>query len=336
MQEAARPASPPLEAYLPAVLALGALAVVGVGVHVLDPGRSPEAANFGIVFTSLLVEAIPFVLLGAVVSALIEVSVPPRFFERAATLPAGLQLPAAALAGLAFPVCECGSVPVARRLVAKGLSPAAAVAFMLSAPVLNPVVVASTVVAYSGRDSFWPIVAGRVGLGMIVAMSVGWVVGWRSGAELLASRSSEAVTSETAHETDHGKVAGFFEHLASDFMFMGRFLVLGAAVAAALQTFVPQSAFGSLTDIPVVSLVAMMGLAFVLSLCSESDAFVAASFVQFGVGAQLAFLVFGPMVDTKLSVLYSGTFNRAFFRTVLIAVTAVTLAGSLWIEVLFG
>jgi uncharacterized protein len=80
----------------------------------------------------------------------------------------------------------------------------------------------------------------------------------------------------------------------------------------------------------------MMGLAFVLSLCSESDAFVAASFVQFGVGAQLAFLVFGPMVDTKLGILYSATFNRGFFRMVVITVGAVTLVGTLWIEVLIG
>jgi uncharacterized membrane protein YraQ (UPF0718 family) len=80
----------------------------------------------------------------------------------------------------------------------------------------------------------------------------------------------------------------------------------------------------------------MMALAFLLSLCSESDAFVAASFVQFGVGAQLAFLVFGPMVDTKLGFLYSATFTKGFFRTVIVVVGAVTLVGALWIEVLIG
>ena len=117
---------------------------------------------------------------------------------------------------------------------------------------------------------------------------------------------------------------------------MGRFLVIGAVVAALLQTFVPQSIIGTVAETPVLALVAMMALAFVLSLCSESDAFVAASFVQFGVGAQLAFLVFGPMVDTKLGILYSATFSRGFFRTVVIAVAAVTLVGTLWIEVLIG
>ena len=117
---------------------------------------------------------------------------------------------------------------------------------------------------------------------------------------------------------------------------MGRYLVIGALVAALLQTLVPQSLIGSVADTPVVSLVAMMALAFVLSLCSESDAFVAASFVQFGVGAQLAFLVFGPMVDTKLGVLYSATFTRGFVRTVALVVGGVVLAGTLWLEVLVG
>ena len=117
---------------------------------------------------------------------------------------------------------------------------------------------------------------------------------------------------------------------------MGRFLVIGALVAAALQTFVPQSIIGSVAGTPVVDLLAMMALAFLLSLCSESDAFVAASFVQFGVGAQLAFLVFGPMVDTKLGILYSATFRKGFFRTVVVVVGTVTLVGTLWIEVLVG
>jgi uncharacterized membrane protein YraQ (UPF0718 family) len=117
---------------------------------------------------------------------------------------------------------------------------------------------------------------------------------------------------------------------------MGRYLVFGAAIAAAMQTFVPQSFIGAVAATPIVSLLAMMLLAFVLSLCSESDAFVAASFVQFGVGAQLAFLVFGPLVDTKLVFLYSGTFNRGLLWRVVAIVGAVTLAGTLWIEVLVG
>ena len=302
-------------------------------MHFLDPGRIAGLQNFFLVFGSLLIEAVPFVLLGAIVSAAIEVFVPVRAFERLASLPRPLQLPAAGLAGVAFPVCECGSVPVARRLASKGLSPAAAVTFMLAAPIINPVVITATMVAYRGRDTFWAMVLGRAGLGLIAAMAVGWVVSRGSKEQLIRPRPEDALAEE--HDGD-SKSRAFFTHLAGDFVFMGRFLVVGAIVAATLQTFVPQSVLSSVADTPVINLLAMMGLAFVLSLCSESDAFVAASFVQFGVGAQLAFLVFGPMVDTKLGILYSATFNRGFFRIVVITVTAVTLGGTLWIEVLVG
>jgi uncharacterized membrane protein YraQ (UPF0718 family) len=117
---------------------------------------------------------------------------------------------------------------------------------------------------------------------------------------------------------------------------MARFLILGALIAATIQTFVPASVADRVADLPVVSLLAMMLLAFILSLCSESDAFVAASFTAFGPAAQLAFLVFGPMVDTKLTALYIGTYNRRFFWTVLVVVTVATLVGCLWVEVLAG
>jgi uncharacterized membrane protein YraQ (UPF0718 family) len=310
---------------------VGVAGVAAVLLRVLDPTRIAAAQNFFLVLASLLIEAIPFVLLGALVSAAIEVFVPTRVFERIARLPRPLQLPAAGVAGMAFPVCECGSVPVARRLASKGLSPAAAVTFMLAAPILNPIVIASTIVAYRGRDVLWPMVLGRTGLGFLAALTVGWVLGSKTPKELLKPRAEDDHVHDEAN-----RFAGFFSHLSNDFFFMGRYLVFGALVAAAMQTFVPQSIIGAVAGTAIVSLLSMMLLAFVLSLCSESDAFVAASFVQFGVGAQLAFLVFGPLVDTKLGFLYKGTFNRGFLWRVVILVGAVTLAGTLWIEVIVG
>jgi uncharacterized membrane protein YraQ (UPF0718 family) len=310
----------------------GALAAAVVMLRLLESAAVVQVQNFLLVFSSLLVEAMPFILLGAVVSAGIEVFVSASAFDRLTWLPRPLQLPAAGLAGMAFPVCECGSVPVARRLASKGLIPSAAVTFMLAAPILNPVVLISTWVAYRGRDILWQMVVGRAMLGLLVAVSVGWVVAGQSKDELIGPDAPEH-----AREDLHPRRwRSFFGHLSGDFVFMGRYLVLGAAVAAALQTFVPQSIIGSVAGTPVVNLLAMMLLAFLLSLCSESDAFVAASFVQFGVGAQLAFLVFGPMLDTKLSFLYSGTFSPRFLRTVAVVCAAVTLVGTMWIEVLFG
>jgi len=330
-----------------------ALGVVLAGLLVL--GRltglqdAAAAGTFVLIFTSLVVEALPFVLMGALVSAVIEVYVPPSWFGRVAGLPLPLQLPAAALGGFAFPVCECGSVPVARRLIAKGMHPAAGLAFMLASPILNPIVLASTWVAYSGRGVAAEMVLGRAGLGLILALTAGWAIGGERAGDLLRPRPGEddhpavAPTAPLASSPDHrsasrlrsqARFGEFTGHLASDFFFMGRFVVLGGAIAALLQTAIPQSIVGSVAQTPVVGALALMGLAFVLSLCSEADAFVAVSFVQFPLGSQLAFLVFGPVVDAKLALLYGATFRRRFVVRLLAVALPVTLAGSLWFEVI--
>jgi uncharacterized membrane protein YraQ (UPF0718 family) len=310
-----------------------ALVVAVVGLRLADQSGVPQVRNLLLVFGSLLVEAFPFILLGALVSAIIEVFVPARAFARLARLPGPLQMPVAGLGGFAFPVCECGSVPVARRLVSKGLGPGAAVTFMLAAPVLNPVVLVATAIAYRGRPVMWGMVGGRAVLALAAALAVGWVVGGRRAAALLP----RAARRDADHEDPHSnRWRAFFGHLGGDFVMLGRYLVVGAALAGILQTFVPQTFIGTVAEAPVLSVLSMMALAAMLSLCSESDAFVAASFVQFGAASQLAFLVFGPMFDAKLAFLYAGTFGRRFTWIVAVVAGAVTLAGALWLEVVFG
>jgi uncharacterized membrane protein YraQ (UPF0718 family) len=334
---------------------LGAMLLVGataLGLYVTGSLNGAALSNFMVVFSSLLLQAVPLVMAGALVAAMIGTFVPASTFARLGRLPEPLQIPAAGVAGFAFPVCECGSVPVARRLVGRGLIPSAAVTFMLAAPILNPIVIISTSIAYRGRDIFWPMVMGRAGLGLVAAMVVGWVVGERGSQGFLRAISSADISScgchedhspcrcgngsECSHHPPEPRWNTFFNYFSGDFAYMGRFLVFGAAVAAALQTMLPQSVLESVANTPVISLLTMMALAFALSLCSESDAFVAASFVQFGVGPQLAFLVFGPMMDAKLAFLYKATFSKGFLRTVLAVVTVITLVGTLWIEVLVG
>jgi uncharacterized protein len=318
-------------------LALVALVVLGaLGLRVADPQRVEWVRTYLVIFGSLLVQALPFVMLGALAASLVEVLVPIGTLERLGGLPRPLQLPAAALAGLVFPICECGSVPVARRLAQRGLMPSAAVTFMLAAPVINPVVVASTVVAYRGRSTMWTMVGGRFVLGVLVAVAVGWVIGDRSKDDLLKPNPDEGHAHPTELARPEARWRRFFVHLGDDFLFMGRYLILGATVAAAIQTFLPASLLTGVAGTPILSIVVMMALAAALSLCSESDAFIAASFVQFGPSSQLAFLVFGPMVDLKLIALYGGTFRRGFVRVVVASVAAATLAGTLWIGVVFG
>jgi uncharacterized membrane protein YraQ (UPF0718 family) len=319
-----------------ALIAAGLVILGAVAVRLADPQRVEWVRSYLVIFGSLLVQALPFVMLGALAAALVEVFVPIGTLERLGRLPRPLQLPTAALAGLAFPFCECGSVPVARRVAQRGLMPSAAVTFMLAAPVINPVVIASTFVAYRGRSITWTMVGGRFLLGMLVAIAVGWVVGSRTTDELLRPNPEEEREHLTHLARPEARWRRLFVHLGNDFLFMGRYLILGAMIAAAIQTFLPASVLTSVADVPVVSIVVMMVLAAALSLCSESDAFVAASFVQFGPSSQLAFLVSGPMVDAKLVTLYAGTFRRGFVRALVVGVFAATLVGALWVGVLAG
>jgi uncharacterized membrane protein YraQ (UPF0718 family) len=315
-----------------ATLYLALAIVAGVlGARTMGLGDVAVVETFVVIFASIVIEALPFVLMGATVSSLIEVYVPDRAFVAIGRLPLGLQLPAAALGGFAFPVCECGSVPVARRLISRGMHPAAGLAFMLASPILNPIVLASTVVAYSGRGIALEMTLGRAGLGLILAIAAGWAIGTDKARDLLRPRSEDA--NVHVHES-HGRKGAFVEHLAGDFFFMGRFVVIGAALAAILQTLIPQSIVSGVASNPIIGSLALMAIAFVLSLCSEADAFVAVSFTQFAPGSQLAFLVFGPVVDAKLSFLYGATFRRRFVPRLVIVAVPVVLAGSLWFEAL--
>jgi uncharacterized protein len=303
-----------------------AVAVV-MAARTAGVAQSETLATFGVIFTSIVVEALPFILLGAAASAAIAVWVPARAFARVARLPGPLQVPAAAAAGFAMPVCECGSVPVARRLILRGLSPSAGIAFMLAAPILNPIVLASTWVAYGAAGKAVEMTAARAGLGLLVAVLAGTIIG-RGGGGVVRDREERV--------EQHEHAGGFALHLADDFVFMGRFVVLGAAVAALLQTVVPQDALSAVADRPLLGALALMALAVALSLCSEADAFVAVSFTTFPLGSQLGFLVLGPVVDAKLAVLYGATFRRRFVLEVLAVAVPVALAGALLFDEVFG
>jgi uncharacterized protein len=314
--------------YLAGLLVLATVTASAAGV-----GHVPAFETFSLIFTSIVIEALPFILLGALVSAAIAVLVPATFFDRVARLPLALQLPGAALGGFAFPVCECGSVPVARRLITRGVHPAAGVAFMLASPVLNPLVLGSTWVAYGGGTAGVEMVAGRALLGLATAVAVGFAIGRKAG-DLLRARPHEHSDGETGDADRAGRGAAFADHVVSDFLFMGKFIVLGAGLSALLQTAVPETVIGALGGTAVLSALTLMAVAFVLSLCSEADAFIAASFTAFAPGAQLAFLVLGPIADTKLAVLYGATFRRWFVLRLILVAAPVILIGSLAFEAL--
>jgi uncharacterized membrane protein YraQ (UPF0718 family) len=313
---------------------LGLFVLLTIVASAIGVGRGPAAQTFLLIFTSIVIEALPFILVGALASAAIAVYLPQGSFGWISRLPLGLQIPGAALGGFAFPVCECGSVPVARRLIARGVEPGAGIAFMLASPVLNPIVLASTWAAYGGRMRGAEMVAGRASLGLVTAAAVGFAFARTKPGELLRPRPADY-----EHDHDHGdagagRPVAFATHLVADFLFMGKFIVLGAGLSALVQVVLPGSVVSALGGAPVLSSLALMGVAFVLSLCSEADAFIAASFGSFTPGAQLAFLVFGPLADMKLAVLYGATFRRWFVGRLLLVGIPIILVGSLIFEAL--
>jgi uncharacterized membrane protein YraQ (UPF0718 family) len=317
-------------------LAFWLLFLAVLAAHRLQLGNVAQITSFGVIFASIVIEALPFILLGALVSAAVAVYVPDRVFARIGRIPRRLQLPGATLAGFTFPVCECGSVPIGRRLIARGMHPSAGLGFMFSAPILNPIVLISTWVAFGGGTRGAEMVAGRATLGFIVAMAAGFAVAGR-GTRLLRQEPAADGYEMPGHDHQPHSAAAdrstaFLEHLIGDLLFMSRFLILGAAAAALMQTFVPQSILSGVAGAAVIGILALMGMAFMLALCSEADAFVATSFTTFPLSAQLGFLVFGPILDAKLAAIYAATFRPPFIRRLLIVAVPLVLAGSL----LFG
>lgn len=288
-----------------------------------DHAIPAPAQDWITIFLGILVEATPFLLLGVVVSALVHVFVSEDRLLRLVPRNPVLSLVPALLIGMMMPVCECGNVAVARRFLAKGVPSSTCVAFLLAAPVLNPVALFATATAFRYDPS---MVWLRGGLAFLVASIVGLVVGyWGRGEDILASGLGRDRGDH--HHHDHGsglvgKLHQAAQQAGSEFLTMMQVLVVGASIASATQVLIPRADITGIGSGIVLSIIAMMSLAFVLSICSTVDAFFALSYSSiFPPPALLAFLVFGPMISMK-SV---GMMLTAFKPRVVLAVSAVTL-----------
>jgi uncharacterized protein len=263
---------------------------------------SPALQTWSTILLAITIQAAPFLALGVAVSGLIAALLPPGWLARATPSRTGLSVPLASCAGLALPGCECGSVPIAGRLIGRGAPAAPALAFMLSAPAINPIVLAATAVAFPGEPR---IVLARFLASFATAMVVGFV--WaRVGGDRYLELARHRVR-------DRGTRWGTFVATTThDFVHAGGYLVIGAGVAAAIQVWVPIGILDTIASTPVLAVLTMATLAIVLSICSEADAFIAASLPQFSLTARLVFMVVGPVVDLKLIALQAGIFGRRF------------------------
>ena len=293
---------------------------ISLGVSL--PGRLNELA---VVFVSIVLQSLPFVLLGVFASALVQ-----RYLsaERLARwLPRGRLSLVLLASGFGFvaPVCDCGVIPLARRLGAKGLPLYAATAFILAAPVVNPVVLTSTAVAFQGD---WTIVALRMAMSLSVAVTVGLLA-----SKLMPQASTLAMPAPVlpARSTDarsSGALANIVEHAVAEYFDIALFIVLGALFTAVTQTFVPRGDLVALGGSRIASVATLMPVATLLSICSEADAFVARAFAAtFTTGALLAFMTIGQIVDLRNGLL--------LFRTLpgrLVVLIVVVAYGLVFVE----
>lgn len=335
-------AAPPANSAGPGLLAIGALAIAAYVLLALGM-RTDSVRNLSIVFAGIMLEATPFMLAGALLGGLIE-----KFLSRdrmSSLLPKRewLAVGAAAAMGMLFPVCECAIVPVARRLARKGLPAPAAIAYLLGGPIVNPVVAASTALAYSNPR--WQMPALRLVLGYIIAVTTALILGRLFRRTGIFAAETDAAPAQARRETHHtcgcghahhigaaplgGRIASVFRHGLDDFIATAPYLVAGAFIAALAQTYVDRRVFVSVGAAPMLSSALMMLLAVALNLCSEADAFIAASFrglVPYS--AQLAFLLIGPMFDIKLLLMYQGVFRKKVIVALVLLTTGMVFAAS--------
>ncbi|HYH65793.1 MAG TPA: permease [Urbifossiella sp.] len=297
-----------------------------------------DILDFIINFSAVLWEAMPFIVLGAVVAGILEEFLPQQAITK--FLPKAV-LPAVMIGaglGLIFPMCECGILVVMRRLLRKGLPLSCCVAYMLAGPIINPVVMFSTGVA------FWPhgigpeVLGLRVGLGFVVAVITGLVVQqlWvKHGTALLhpvalpppEPKFSLPLTDAPAARKPLSKRLGNISATAlHDFVDITVFLILGSVLAAVAKLHITPDQTEQLSrEQPFLAIPAMMGLAVLMCLCSEADAFVAASFTKMHLSAKTAFLVLGPMLDLKLLLMYTRVFRPKLIGVIVACVVLQVL-----------
>ena len=337
------------------------LGIIGVYFCVVTllylKAKVPEFQAFNTVFISIIIQAFPFMLVGVFVSSVLHIFVPEKVFVKIFPVKNGTGFITALFIGLLFPVCECAIVPVMRQLIKKGVPVPIAVTFMMAAPIINPISLISTYYAFPGQPY---VVFLRLGLGLAVALLIGLALLFMgeknsvfreltSEDEDCACTCGHSHTHESTcscghshtHEStcscghDHeehtkksslGKIKEVFVHSGNEFFAVGKYLIIGAFIAALMQRLIPQSLLTGISGQNVIPLLVMMLAAFCFSACSTSDAFIARGFLNsFSLSSVMGFLVFGPMMDVKNMMLLLGSFKKEFVIRLTVLVVIINL-----------
>ncbi|WP_396653554.1 permease [Microbacterium lacticum] len=315
------------------LLLAGALVVVALVVLALvSPGPAlPTRLQDGLTLSiSVLIESMPFVILGVLLSIVVQVWVPPGMIERWMPRRAWARRMALSLLGMFVPVCECGNVPFARGLMMRGFTVPETLTFLIAAPIVNPIVIITTHQAFGFDDG---ILVVRLLGGFAVANLIGWLYSKHPDPDALVTERF-AASCELANDPDATRGLDRGRRSLAQFVVELRAvmpaLIIGSALAGAVQVLVPRSALLAIGSNPALSIVAMIALAMIVSICSNVDSFFALSFAStFTPGSIVAFLLVGPLVDVKMLALLRTTFRtKVLVGLVVIVVLFAVAVGS--------
>jgi len=297
------------------------------------------------IFLSIVIEALPFVLLGCLISGALQVFLTPERVKRWLPDNRFLSILTGSVLGFFFPSCECGIVPIVHQFVKKGVPVHTAFAFMLTAPIINPIVIFSTFIAFGNS---WEMVGWRMVGSFVVALIIGIWLAYFQKESVLKTKIQQTIDHNHHHNHHHDHTHGtnkheevkigrikqlsqqtghVLTHSIDEFFDTGRYLIVGGLIAASMQTYLPTRVMLTLGSTKLLAIIIMLLLAFTMSLCSEADAFIGSSLLSlFGTAPVVAFLVFGPMVDIKNLLMMKRYFNGRFIL-MLIGLIAVSVIG---------
>ncbi|HUX49170.1 MAG TPA: permease [Spirochaetia bacterium] len=309
--------------------------------YAIIPANLIFLQRLAITVLAVTVEAMPFLLIGSILSAVVHLYVSEETIARLVPRNPVIGVLAASLLGVVLPVCDCATVPIVRRLVAKRVPLHVAITFMLAVPMINPLVIFSTWFAFYQYPKY---ILYRIGFGLAAAIAVGLIMSFFDGQKQLRVIERLSDSHSSAHHHHHepahdfwGHIRAVAEHAGSDFYDIGRYFIVGVILSSIVQSVLPQNALYAIGHNPLASVVIMVAAAYVLSVCSQADAFIARTFMnQFSAGAIVAFLIFGPMIDMKNTLMLSTAFRKRFILLLVALIAAVSILSGYLLNVRLG
>ncbi|MCS7180519.1 MAG: permease [bacterium] len=271
--------------------------------------QNPKLQVFTIILFAILIEGFPFILIGSLISGIIEVFVSEDKFKQLFPNNKFASAFIGSFLGFLFPVCSCGEIPVTRRLIKKGIPPSGGISYLLATAIINPITLFSTYLAFSSFKMVW----GRFIIAFICSIFVGI---------LIAPSDKKEILKDYEEDKDEKlpKFQKVFTHSLNDFLIMGKYLIIGGTVASLFSTFISRDFFLIIGRNKIISILSMQILSILLSLCSYADAFVASSFTYMSSISKIIFMVTGPMISISLIIVYFAAFKEKFVKKLIISV----------------